>query len=88
MHMSIVSIMIIVLYIIENDWSDYGIDWDEVSTANDDTTVTLHDVPNIITKEEVTEFHSNNSINGCDLSRELLLRHFESAKSFVCTHAT
>ena len=76
------------LLAIQSDWSDYGIDWDEVSSANEDTTVILEDVHDMFTEQEVAEFHSSNNINGCDLSQELLLSHFESAKSLVYTQAT
>ena len=72
---------------IQIDWSDYGVDWDEVASADVDNTVTLEDIEGILTDEQVEEFYRNNRVNGSDLSRQFLVRHFAAAKAFVYAHS-
>ena len=60
------------------------IDLDEVSSAIEDTTVVLEGVSNIITNQEVVEFHSNNSICGLICQENGLLSHFVTSLSPLC----
>ena len=55
-------------------------DWDEVTSADDDNTVVVEEIEGILTDEQFEEFYCNNRV---DLSKQFLVRHFAAAKAFV-----
>ena len=58
-------------------------DWDEVTSADDDNTVVVEEIEGILTDEQFEEFYCNNRVDGSDFSKEFLVRHFAAAKAFV-----
>ena len=57
-------------------------DWDEVTSADDDNTVVVEEIEGILTDAQFEEFYYNR-VDGSDLSKEFLVRHFAAAKAFV-----
>ena len=53
LHLTILVSISKYIYI---DWSDYGVDWDEVTSADDDNMVVVEEIERILTDELFKEF--------------------------------
>ncbi len=68
------------------DWSEYGVDWDEVTSMDYDNTVFVADIEGVLSEEQARIFSVSNSIDTRNLSRQSLVNHYVAAKAFVYTH--
>ena len=63
-------------------------DWEEVTSVDDESTVVLNDIGGVLSEEQVRVFSAGNRVDTNNLSRESLVSYFAEAKEFVYTHCS